>query len=252
MNCDDCIAQLAAFHDGELDDSPCSAVEAHLAECEHCMARRDELARTSHLLQEALVHHAAPDILRARIANALARERSAGSPLPSRHRWSALAAAGLTIALLSSGGTFALMQSHARTAATADAVLASHVRSLMPGHLIDVASTDQHNVKPWFNGRVDFSPRVPALDSIGFSLVGGRLDYVADRAVTAVVYKRRQHVINVYAWPATGVDAAPTTSGSHGYNLVRWRLDGFDYWAASDLNSTELSQFVAAFSGRRE
>jgi anti-sigma factor RsiW len=116
----------------------------------------------------------------------------------------------------------------------------------MPAHLTDVASNDQHNVKPWFNGRLDFSPSVPRLEDAGFPLLGGRLDYVRGRPVAVVVYGRRQHVINVFSWPAeTGGDVDRTLTTSHGYNLLHWRRGGTEHWVVSDLNAAELQQFVA-------
>jgi anti-sigma factor RsiW len=130
-------------------------------------------------------------------------------------------------------------------APVAEAVLASHIRSLMPEHLTDVRSNDQHNVKPWFNGRLDFSPTVPRLDEQGFPLLGGRLDYVHGRPVAVVVYGRRQHVINVFSWPASDDRAAtPEPRSRNGYNLERWRQGGVEYWAVSDLNSAELQTFA--------
>jgi anti-sigma factor RsiW len=131
-------------------------------------------------------------------------------------------------------------------------VLTSHIRSLMPDHLVDVRSNDQHNVKPWFNGRLDFSPTVPRLDSIGFPLIGGRLDYLHGRPVAAVVYARRQHMINAYSWPADAgdEDVSPVDS-RHGYNLVHWRRGGVEHWVVSDLNAGELGEFVRAVNGER-
>jgi anti-sigma factor RsiW len=152
------------------------------------------------------------------------------------------------IAAASSALTFAAVRHpSAERSATTD-VLASHIRSLMPGHLVDVASTDQHNVKPWFNGRLDMSPAVPRLDSLGFPLVGGRLDYVTGRPVAVVVYGRRQHMINVFSWPTPDASSlAPVASTENGYHLVHWRTGGTNVWAVSDLNVAELQQFVAAF-----
>jgi anti-sigma factor RsiW len=115
----------------------------------------------------------------------------------------------------------------------------------------DVVSTDQHNVKPWFNGRVDLSPSVPNLSAAGFPLVGGRTDYVGGRAVPVIVYARRQHMINVYAWAARDGNASGRTESTrNGYHFVRWRSEGVEYWAVSDLNAGELAAFVAAFGGR--
>ena len=132
-------------------------------------------------------------------------------------------------------------------------VVASHVRSLMPGHLTDVASTNQHNVKPWFNGRLDLSPAVPNLDSAGFPLHRrpARLSR-RDARSPRVVYARRQHMINVYSWPAGGPDVRPSDKGTQkGYNLIEWRRDGVDAWVVSDLNRAELAEFVRVFTAAR-
>ena len=158
-----------------------------------------------------------------------------------------MVAAGLVIAIASSATTATLLRRSAAARSVANEVLASHLRSLMPGHLTDVASTDQHNVKPWFNGRVDLSPNVPRLDSAGFLLVGGRLDYVASRPVAVVVYRRRQHVINVYAWPGGDDDNRSATLSVQGYHFERWRAGGVETWVVSDLNAAELSEFVTLF-----
>jgi len=189
-------------------------------------------------------------VLRARIRSALAQP-DAFEPVaaPRRLPWARLIAAGLVVAVLSGGASFAVARRNASPPSIGQQVLSSHIRSLMPGHLTDVESNDSHNVKPWFNGRVDLSPAVPRLDSAGFPLVGGRLDYVGGRPVTAVVYMRRQHVINVFSWP-TG-DRGPQTrslSTEKGYHLVRWSDGGVEFWAASDLSVPELEQFVALFS----
>jgi anti-sigma factor RsiW len=248
MRCTECRDVLDAYQDHELMPDEAAAVKAHLAQCPDCAKAYDALLRTSHLLQAGLVHYPAPDVLKARIQAALAEETAVRSPAqPSQARWLRLAAAGLIIAVASSAGTFAAVHRSTDSLAATDEVLASHIRSLMPGHLIDVASNDQHNVKPWFNGRVDLSPQVPGLDTAGFALVGGRLDYLAGHRVAAVVYQRRQHLINVYSWPDQGPTAAPTTTVAHGYNFVRWRRENIEYWVVSDLNVAELSQFVGSF-----
>jgi anti-sigma factor RsiW len=124
-------------------------------------------------------------------------------------------------------------------------VLAGHIRSLMVAHLTDVESDDRHTVKPWFRGKLDFAPTVPDLTRQGFRLLGGRLDYVSDRPVAAVVYRRRQHVINLFLWPAGDKpQAAPRVAAGQGYHLVHWIGGGMNCWAASDLNPEELSKFV--------
>jgi len=250
MRCEEVGAVLDAFHDQELSPAERAAVQSHLDECAQCRTKYETLARTSQLVKEGAVRYPAPDVLKARIRGALLQQEAddrapAGGGLP----WFWLVAAGLAIAVASSGATLGLLRRGSESAATADQVLASHLRSLMPNHLVDVASTDQHNVKPWFNGRIDLSPQVPPLDSAGFPLVGGRLDYVVNRPVATVVYSRRQHVINVYSWPEAGPDASESKSAAHGYHLVHWRSGGVAFWAVSDLNSAELAQFVTLFEG---
>jgi len=162
--------------------------------------------------------------------------------------WTQLAVVGVLIAVCASALTFAAMRNPLAQRTATTAILSSHIRSLMPGHLVDIASTDQRNVKPWFNGRVNMSPAVPRLDSLGFPLIGGRLDYVSGRAVAVIVYGRRQHLINVFSWPVADAPAlAPAASTEKGYHLVHWRNGGTEVWAVSDLNLAELGQFVAAF-----
>ena len=124
-------------------------------------------------------------------------------------------------------------------------VIAGHVRSLMANHLTDVLSADQHTVKPWFEGHVDFAPPVPDLTAQGFPLVGGRLDYLDNRPVAALVYKRQQHVINLFVWPAPSGEARPeSTMTRHGYHLVQWTTAGMTYWAISTLNAQEMETFA--------
>jgi len=249
MRCADCRDAIHAYVDEELSSEEQGDVREHLASCVDCRREHEVLVVTTRRLKEGLVRHHAPDVLKARIRSALAQPDAFESPAdPPRRSWARLAAAGVLIAAASSGLTFAAMRHPLAQGATTTDVLASHIRSLMPGHLVDVASTDQHNVKPWFNGRIDLSPAVPRLDSLGFPLIGGRVDYVTGRPVAAVVYGRRQHMINVFSWPALDRSAlSPTASTEKGYHLVHWRNEGMELWAVSDLNLAELQQFVAAF-----
>jgi len=242
---------LGAYVDGELLPGQAAEVAEHLTTCERCSAEADMMLKTVRRLREGLVRDRAPDVLRARIRAALHEERITDAPAPRRvtpFPWRAVAA-GLLIAAASSVLTLVATRSGSTPAGNstiADEVVASHIRSLMPGHLTDVESNDQHNVKPWFNGRLDFSPVVPRLDSLGFPLLGGRLDYIGTRPVAVVIYGRRKHVINVFSWPAdSGGDMQPSAVGTrHGYNIIRWKRGGVESWTASDLNADELRQFV--------
>jgi anti-sigma factor RsiW len=247
---------LSAYVDGELAPDRAMEIADHLASCGECASDYAAMLATVRTVRAEMTHLRAPDLLRARIRASLREEaqtpvrRVADRPRRAwRIPWTAVAAA-LVLVVASSGITMVATNRRASDAPVADAVLASHIRSLMPEHLTDVRSNDQHNVKPWFNGRLDFSPTVPRLDEQGFPLLGGRLDYVHGRPVAVVVYGRRQHVINGVSWPA-GDDAAPTSAARtrNGYNLEHWRDGAVEYWAASDLNATELRTFVDLLRG---
>jgi len=241
---------LGAYVDGELPPDRAMEIAEHLTTCAECSQDYDAMLVTVRTAREGLVHYSAPDVLRARIRASLREETapSVARVMPSPRRawripWNAVAAA-LVIAVASSSVTMVASR-RASDSPVAQEVLASHIRSLMPEHLTDVRSNDQHNVKPWFNGRLDFSPAVPRLEEQGFPLLGGRVDYVGGRPVAVVVYGRRQHVINVFSWPVSNDGgAAPAPQTRHGYNLEHWRADGVEHWAVSDLNSAELRQFV--------
>lgn len=243
---------LSAYVDGELPPNQAAEISEHLTSCEACAGTYDAMSRTVQTLREGLVRYRAPDVLRARIRTAL-REEHVGDPPVARRRlragWRAVAAV-LVTAVASSGLTMLALGRQQSAPSVSEQVLASHIRSLMPEHLTDVRSNDQHNVKPWFNGRLDLSPVVPRLDDEGFPLLGGRVDYVRDRPVAVVVYGRRLHVINVFSWPAdAGADASASLEARHGYNLLHWRRQGVEYWVASDLNVAELRQFATLLEG---
>jgi len=254
MSCDDCRPMLEALVDDELAPEEAARVRTHVASCVECARTLESQKDLSRLLQDNLVHYDAPDVLKARIRSALSQsvespQPNAAPPSRLRQRWIGLAAAGIAIAVASSATTLVVMRSTTTERTLASEVLTSHVRSLMPGHLVDVASNDQHNVKPWFNGKVALSPPVPRLDSLDFRLIGGRLDYVAGQAAAVVVYARRQHLIDVYAWPQPGSDVGASSRSSQGYNFVTWRSGDVEFWVVSDLNPRELSEFVGLYRG---
>jgi anti-sigma factor RsiW len=236
-------ALLDAYVDGELAGPDAAEFEEHLRACPDCSRLERRRRALSAAVREQVLRFPAPDTLRARV-RAGAR---AGAGQTTRRRapyWSALAVAA-SLAVVAFGSWQLALRGAAREAIT-NQVLASHVRSLMPGHLTDVLSSDQHTVKPWFNGKLDFSPPVYDFADGGFPLVGGRLEYVEGRPVAALAYRRRQHVINVLLWPAErGRTDGPRATTRQGYHLLHWVTPAYAYWVASDLGLRELRDFEA-------
>ena len=251
MTCADCRANLGAFVDRELPPDEMAQVEDHIDTCADCSAAHRQLLQTSSRVRAGLIRYEAPDVLKARIRASLGERTSEvrqryARPLIAPGAWRPLAVAAGIVAIVSSIVTSAVLDHSKAADSVQQQVLASHIRSLMPGHLTDIASNDQHNVKPWFNGRVNISPDVPRLDSLGFPLVGGRLDYVDGRNIAVVVYTRRQHVINVFYSPAeTAKVMKATTASANGYHLIRSQHNGLDVWIVSDLNLRELESFAS-------
>jgi anti-sigma factor RsiW len=242
------LDEISAYIDGELTPGEMTTMRDHLASCSDCAGEYETLLGVARRVKDGFERPRAPDALRARIHESMHGVADESIPRPARTLpWRALIAAGIVGAVLSTSATLAVTRRHDATDVSAQ-VLASHIRSLMPGHLTDVTSNDSHNVKPWFNGRLDLSPSVPRLDSLGFPLQGGRLDYASGRPIAAVVYLRRQHVINVFSWPAAGGAMKRETTEENGYHLVHWRNDGTEYWVASDVSVTDLTQFVDLFT----
>jgi len=251
MKCADCLESLGPFIDGELRADEAALVEEHLKTCVDCAAAHRRLLATSYQLKNTLMRYEAPDVLTARIRASLAEpardapDRPRMVPLARRSGWQRTVAAAAVVAVVSSGLTYAVVNQRRSVNPVQQEVLASHIRSLMPGHLTDVASNDQHNVKPWFNGRANVSPDVPRLDSLGFPLIGGRLDYIDGHNTAVVVYTRRQHVINVFSWASSGpAEQSGVVSSSNGYHLIRARHNGLEIWIVSDLNESELRDFA--------
>lgn len=244
MNHADAEGLLSAWLDDELAPDEAGDVAAHVAACAECGKARDVALRLRSALRAELPRFEASDLLRARIQAAArdqARKAASARWTPRRLAWMAAAAVALAAV-----GSWQLATRRAEGNQLAEAVLSTHVRSLMPGHLTDVVSSDQHTVKPWFDGRLDFSPPVPDFASRGYPLVGGRMDYVGGRAVATLVYARRLHMISVTLWPrGAGPDAGPAAWTRQGYHLLHWNTPEYTWWVASDLGLAELDQFAA-------
>ena len=232
-------AQVDAYLDGELAAGDARQLETHLTQCPECTRFRDRRIELRAAIVASVPTFQAPAALRERI-RAAARE----TRFTARRLWRPLAlAASLAVVAL---GSWSLALQRATGAALADDVLASHIRSLMPppGHLTDVPSSDQHTVKPWFNGRLDYSPPVYDFAGRGYPLLGGRLDYVDGRPVAALVYGRRQHMISVFLWPVGRGPAGPATRTRQGYHELHWTAGDYTYWVVSDLGLAELRDFA--------
>jgi anti-sigma factor RsiW len=253
MTCANCLEMLSSYIDGELSADESAQVREHLQSCADCAPEHRKLLDTSSLVRGRLMRYEAPDVLKARIRAGLVgspREvepRPANLPGKRRRDWVREFAAAAVVAIVSSALTVVAVRQGTPDNSVANQVLTSHIRSLMPGHLTDVASNDQHNVKPWFNGRVNVSPAVPRLDSVGFPLIGGRLDYIDGHSAASVVYMRRQHVINVFSWPVAGRNGETAATTSNGYNLIGTSKNGVETWFVSDLNIAELKDFAGRF-----
>jgi len=273
--CDDNARFLQGYLDGELDLVRSLEIEEHLKTCPDCAQELWNQQTLRKAFRSSSLYERAPARLADRIRASVAREATAGAstnaaanaaptaenapakkamivsmtPAPissKRAAWNWLAVAAAVLLMLTV--TWRIVPGlswRGNSDLLTEEIVSSHIRSLQPDHLFDVKSTDQHTVKPWFNGKLDFSPPVRDLAEDGYPLVGGRLDYVDHRAVAALVYQRRQHLINVFIWPEGKESGQPARMKSvHGYNMVAWEANGMYHCAVSDLNRGELEQFA--------
>jgi anti-sigma factor RsiW len=246
VSCELTHSVLHGYVDGELDAARAADFERHLLSCSECVAALEGQETLRASIQRAGLYERAPAPLRRKLYAELGRaaprpavSRTAWQPSP--WRWLAVAATLLLVAALGwklmpglgvySGGT-----------PYASSIVDAHLRSLQPGHLEDVISTDQHTVKPWFAGQLDFAPPVRDFANAGFPLEGGRLDVVHGRTVAVLVYARRKHVVNVFIWPTAERDTQPQSGSQLGYNWVDWRKGGMELCAVSDANASDLEE----------
>jgi anti-sigma factor RsiW len=242
MDCKQTLKRLSAYIDQELDVSDFMAVADHLDVCDDCRREHARLDSLGKLIQAQAPRHAAPAQLVARVMEALPTEKKTA---PSGKNWNWLSAGAVFASLLAVVWSVDLYRAVPTPyQQLAGEVLASHVRALQADHLADVASSDQHRVKPWFNGKLDFSPPVLDHTAEGFPLVGGRLDYLDKQAVAVLVYRHRLHTINLFIWPGHAAGDRPRSGTLDGHHLVSWSAQGMNYWAVSDLKLAELERFA--------
>ncbi len=244
MTCEEAEVLLQALIDGELDAGHAREVEDHIASCPHCAELAKDYRAMSRMIADKGASYAAPPELRRRIEAALPQPKAA----PNRRAVLRGFALGSAVSAMAATGLVAVILRNDDDARIQSELVSAHLRSLQAGHLTDVLSTDQHTVKPWFNGKLDVAPPVIDLTAQGFTLIGGRLDYVDARAIGAVVYRRRQHVINLFVAQTSDTERhAARTSQRQGFNIRRWSDHGLNFWAVSDLSADELAEFGEKF-----
>ena len=257
MSCELTQRFVPGYLDGELDLVRTIEMETHVKNCAACARELENQQALRDALRRGSLAYTAPASLRQHIQSSL--KASTATEVAKRRRvWKGLyvwrwatAFAVLAVCSITAWQLVPVLHGPTNDQRIAAEVFTSHVRSLEANHLMDVASTDQHTVKPWFDGKLDFSPPVEDLASDGYPLVGGRLDYLEGREVAALIYQRRKHFINVFVWPDAGrSNSARAVESRQGYNLMRWSRGGFQFWAASDVSASDLAEFVRLLENR--
>ena len=247
MMCDDARLLLHAYLDDELDAAQSVAIVRHMQSCPGCAANYADYTRLREGIVRASLYRPAPEALRKQWS-AQRQTAPVAAPQAGKRRPALALAAGFAAALIVTAPLWLYLHHRAGDANPwAGEAISSHIRSMQPQHLMDVVSTDQHTVKPWFAGKLDFSPRVKDLAHEGFPLVGGRLDALDGRSVAALIYRRRLHVINLYQWPVSATDARQEATQWNGYTAIQWTAGDMHYVAVSDVGESELRQFALAF-----
>jgi len=251
MNHDEAARLLGPYRDGELDLTTCLKLEEHLADCPSCQQKLAGEQELVSLIHSETPRFTASPFLKTRIQAALREEKSSSASIPwwkyfsPARTFSSLALAATVLVILAVG----VLWTQGIPALDQEAV-ANHVRSLQVNHLMDVASTDQHTVKPWFAGKLDYSPQVVDLGSSGYPLIGGRLDVLDHRNVAAIIYQRRKHYINLFVWPSGTESLHGRLYNQNGYHVLGWTKSGMNYLAVSELGEKELREFVELVQGQ--
>jgi len=234
---------LDGYLDGELGFERALEVEAHVASCPGCASQVESWKQVRAMMQRTELYRRAPAPLEEKVRNLASkpkREKRESVSWLQRWIWAGGGAVFASAMLLA-----AFFVSRPAGAIAEQEIVTNHVRSLMANHLMDVVSTDQHTVKPWFDGKIEFAPPVQDFAEQGYPLAGGRLDYLNEGKVAVLVYRRALHVINLYVWPAGANGASPVEAGTlQGYNVLSWKRNGFQFRAVSDLNLAELRDFA--------
>ncbi len=248
MNCEEARLFVDGYVDGELDLVQSMESERHFDSCSGCRALLEQRQMLSRAVRIHTPYFETPpglaDRIRSRIGQPVKKAPERTGPTSWLGWRFAAIAASLLVLVAAAAISVEFLKRPSATEMVAHEVVASHIRSLMANHLADVVSSDQHTVKPWFAGKLDFAPMVKDLASDGFPLTGGRLDYLDGRPVAALVFRRHRHVINLFIWPASSSDSGLKSLSLKGYNVIHWTKSNTAYWAVSDLNSSELAEFA--------
>lgn len=247
MGCELARTVIHAYLDGELDAVRAAEFEGHLEQCAECATALEAQESLSSALQRAQLHEKAPAALRQKVLDDI-RPAKPVAIRPPHIPWRWLAAAAALLLLAYAGWRIIPgLRADSYPSVLAAQIVDAHLRSLQPGHLTDVVSSDQHTVKPWFDGKLDFSPPVRDFSSDGFPLQGGRLDVVHGRTITALVYGRRKHLISVFIWPMREQDEGLRSGSQQGYHWIAWHAAGMEFCAVSDVAPTDLEQLQRLF-----
>jgi anti-sigma factor RsiW len=248
VNCEDVKPLLNARMDDEIEATQRARLDLHLETCSSCASELEELAGVQHAIRDGAMYHKAPAHLRDQVKFALrgAAYLDGGARRTNWRAWGSVAAAAAVVALVSGP---LLLNARNQQRAVAEEIMSAHQRALV-GRMVDVVSSDQHTVKPWFNGKLPFSPPVTDLVSEGFPLAGGRLDYVGGHPVAALVYRRRLHQIDVFVSPSASQQAPPSHFERNGFNEISWTRNNFTLTAVSELNAAELATFSGLLRAR--
>jgi anti-sigma factor RsiW len=251
LNCRETQTLIHGHADGELDLMTSLEVEQHLQECPSCAQAHAGVQAVRAAIKESSLYFQTPPGLARRVRSSVLEASRAGRTPRVRPRRLLAVAASLALIVAAGWWLVRVLPARSDEAFLTRELVASHVRSqMLPSHRFDVASSDPHTVKPWFEGKLDFAPPVKDLADQGFPLVGGRLDYLHNRPVAALLYQRRKHSINLFIWPSSpGDGAAPTKATQQGFHMTRWTSSGMTFWAVSDLNEGELQEFVRLVRG---
>jgi anti-sigma factor RsiW len=259
MNCAESEILLHALIDGELDAGHARELETHVSGCSACAEKLASFRAMHKALSGTALKETAPAHLRSRIEQSLMPPKQASAPAavpaprffrPTRRSFFGGFALGAGLSAAAAAGLVLTIFPNNRGQEIADDLLSAHLRSLQGSHLLDVATSDQHTVKPWFNGRIDVAPPVIDLTAEGFTLLGGRLDYLAGEPTAAIVYQRRKHIINLFtARHSAAKPTGPSAESMQGYNIRHRTANGLDLWAVSDLAGDELDEFVQKITG---